>query len=399
MVDYTKGTPLTLSISRGRAGRDACSDGNSGSLLPWGEGQDARGCDQAWRRNIALGGRSNDGHKSRPPRRPLRMLPQQKSARRPLTAPWFKLSPINQRRLRAFKANKRGYYSFVLFVVLFLLTLFAEFIANDKPFLVKYDGAFYVPIFKMYTEKQFGGEFETEADYRDPAVQQFIHEKGGWIVWPPIPYSYRTIKLDLPVPAPAPPSWDNWLGTDDQGRDVVARVIYGFRISVLFGLILTVLLGGRGRDGRRGAGLFRRLDRSSAAALHRNPGLAAAPLYSLDPVRDFGAKLLDAAWDHAPVRMDRVRRAGARRVPARPELRICPRGAGAWPVQPADYVQAPAAQRDGGDRNLPALHPRRRNRRADRARLPRLRPAARLAIAWASCCSRASRTCKRRGSG
>jgi microcin C transport system permease protein len=158
----------------------------------------------------------------------------------PAARPWFKLSPINQRRLRAFKANKRGYYSFVLFVVLFFITLFAEFIANDKPFLVKYDGAFYVPIFKMYTEKQFGGEFETEADYRDPAVQQFIHEKGGWIVWPPIPYSYRTIKLDLPVPAPAPPSRDNWLGTDDQGRDVLARVIYGFRISVLFGLILTV---------------------------------------------------------------------------------------------------------------------------------------------------------------
>ena len=158
----------------------------------------------------------------------------------PAARPWFKLSPINQRRLRAFKANKRGYYSFVLFVVLFFVTLFAEFIANDKPFLVKYDGAFYMPIFKMYTEKQFGGEFETEADYRDPAVQQFIHEKGGWIIWPPIPYSYRTIKLDLPVPAPAPPSVDNWLGTDDQGRDVVARVIYGFRISVLFGLILTV---------------------------------------------------------------------------------------------------------------------------------------------------------------
>ena len=88
-----------------------------------------------------------------------------------------------------------------------LVTLFAEFIANDKPFLVEYDGSLYMPIFKMYTEKQFGGEFETEADYRDPAVQQFIHEKGGWMVWPLIPYSYRTIKLDLPVPAPAPPSW------------------------------------------------------------------------------------------------------------------------------------------------------------------------------------------------
>ncbi|MGB7914549.1 MAG: ABC transporter permease [Rhodomicrobium sp.] len=152
---------------------------------------------------------------------------------------WFELSPLNKRRLRAFKANRRGYYSFIVFTTLFLVTLFAEFIANDKPFLVKYDGAYYTPIFKMYTEKQFGGEFETEADYRDPEVQRLIHEKGGWMVWPLIPYSYRTIKLDLPVPAPAPPSWDNWLGTDDQGRDVLARVIYGFRISVLFGLTLT----------------------------------------------------------------------------------------------------------------------------------------------------------------
>ena len=152
---------------------------------------------------------------------------------------WFQLSPLNKRRLRAFKANRRGYYSFIIFTTLFLITLFAEFIANDKPFLVKYDGAYYTPIFKMYTEKQFGGEFETEADYRDPEVQRLIHEKGGWMVWPLIPYSYRTIKLDLPVPAPAPPSWDNLLGTDDQGRDVLARVIYGFRISVLFGLTLT----------------------------------------------------------------------------------------------------------------------------------------------------------------
>ena len=152
---------------------------------------------------------------------------------------WFELSPLNKRRLRAFKSNWRGYYSFILFVTLFMVTLFAEFIANDKPFLVKYDGAYYTPIFKMYTEKQFGGEFETEADYRDPEVKRLIEEKGGWMIWPLIPYSYRTIKLDLPVPAPAPPSWENWLGTDDQGRDVTARVIYGFRISVLFGLILT----------------------------------------------------------------------------------------------------------------------------------------------------------------
>jgi microcin C transport system permease protein len=158
----------------------------------------------------------------------------------PETQTRFKLSPMNRRRLQAFKANKRGYYSFLIFTVLFIITLFAEFIANDKPLLVKYDGTLSMPIFKMYTEKQFGGEFETEADYRDPAVQQFIHEKNGWIVWPLIPYSYRTINRELQVPAPAPPSWDNLLGTDDQGRDVLARVIYGVRISVFFGLILTV---------------------------------------------------------------------------------------------------------------------------------------------------------------
>jgi microcin C transport system permease protein len=158
----------------------------------------------------------------------------------PLDRRWFKLSPLNKRRWRAFKSNRRGYYGLIIFSALFLVTLCAEFIANDKPFLVKYDGTYSMPIFKMYTEKSFGGEFETEADYRDPEVARLIHEKGGWMIWPLIPYSYRTIKLDLPVPAPSPPSWENWLGTDDQGRDVLARVIYGFRISVLFGLILTI---------------------------------------------------------------------------------------------------------------------------------------------------------------
>jgi microcin C transport system permease protein len=153
----------------------------------------------------------------------------------------FRLSPMNRRRLQVFKANKRGYYSFLIFTALFVITLFAEFIANDKPLLVKYDGTLSMPIFKMYTEKQFGGEFETEANYRDPAVQEFIHEKNGWIVWPLIPYSYGTVNRELQVPAPAPPSWDNLLGTDDQARDVLARVIYGFRVSVLFGLILTAL--------------------------------------------------------------------------------------------------------------------------------------------------------------
>jgi microcin C transport system permease protein len=152
----------------------------------------------------------------------------------------FALSPINKRRWDNFKANRRGYWSLWVFLFLFIVTLFAEFIANDKPLLVKYDGGYYTPVFETYPETTFGGEFQTEADYRDPFVQDLIKEKQGWIVWPPIPYSYRTIKLDLPEPAPSSPTWENLLGTDDQGRDVLARVIYGFRISVLFGLTLTL---------------------------------------------------------------------------------------------------------------------------------------------------------------
>ena len=139
-----------------------------------------------------------------------------------------------------FRSNRRGFWSLWIFLGLFTITLFAEFVANDKPLLVRYDSKFYFPIFYEYPETMFGGFLPTEADYRDPEVAELIREKG-WMVFPIVPYSYDTINYNLPVPAPAPPSRDNWLGTDDQGRDVVARLIYGFRISVLFGLILTLL--------------------------------------------------------------------------------------------------------------------------------------------------------------
>ncbi|WP_088346413.1 MULTISPECIES: ABC transporter permease [Rhodomicrobium] len=152
----------------------------------------------------------------------------------------FTMSPINRRRWDNFRRNTRGYYSLWIFLALFVVTLFAEFIANDKPLLMQYDGHYYAPIFVTYPETTFGGEFQTEADYRDPFVQDLIKQKGGWMIWPPIRYSYRTINLNLPEPAPARPSAENLLGTDDQGRDVLARAIYGFRISVLFGLVLTV---------------------------------------------------------------------------------------------------------------------------------------------------------------
>lgn len=153
----------------------------------------------------------------------------------------MRLSALNQRRLQNFKRNRRGYYSFWVFSLLFFVSLFAEFIANDNPLYVNYKGESYFPVFVAYPETAFGGDFETRADYRDPFVQTLIEEDGeGFIVWAPIRYGPSTINLDLPSPAPSPPTAENWLGTDDQGRDVVARVLYGFRISVLFGITLTL---------------------------------------------------------------------------------------------------------------------------------------------------------------
>ena len=150
------------------------------------------------------------------------------------------ITPLTRRRLDNFGKNKRGFWSLWIFLVLFFLSIFAELIANDKPVLVYYDSALYMPVFAFYAETDFGGDFETEADYKDPLVQKLIAAKG-WMVWPPIRYSYDTHISGLPQPAPAPPSMRNLLGTDDQARDVVARMIYGFRISVLFGLVLTLV--------------------------------------------------------------------------------------------------------------------------------------------------------------
>jgi len=173
-------------------------------------------------------------------------------------------SPLNRRRWQNFKANRRGYWSFWIFMVVFVISLFAEFIANDRPLFIQFDGHLYWPSVVTYSETTFGGDFETAADYRDPFLQKLIADKGGRIVWTPVRFSYDTHNLDLPTPAPSKPTWMlteaqcaavvqkkgltgcrdleyNWLGTDDQGRDVVARLIYGFRISVLFGLCLTIV--------------------------------------------------------------------------------------------------------------------------------------------------------------
>lgn len=177
------------------------------------------------------------------------------------------LSALNQRRWRNFKRNRRAVWSLIIFSVIFTITLFAEFIANDKPILVSYRGEIRMPIFTFYPETAFGGDFETEAIYRDPEVRCLIASGGldacfddpegviadaadgevageqietGWALWPLIPYSYDT-PVDRPGAAPLPPNEQNWLGTDDTKRDVLARVIYGFRVSVLFTLIVTTL--------------------------------------------------------------------------------------------------------------------------------------------------------------
>jgi microcin C transport system permease protein len=150
------------------------------------------------------------------------------------------LSPITKRRLALFRANKRGYWSLWIFLVVFGLSLFAEFIANDRPLLVRYDEHFYFPVFVNYPETTFGGEWETWADYRDPFVQDLIKAKG-FMIWPLIPFDYKAIQLNPPPGGvPSRPTLDNWLGTDGSARDVLARVIYGLRISVVFGLVLTL---------------------------------------------------------------------------------------------------------------------------------------------------------------
>ena len=149
------------------------------------------------------------------------------------------MNPMNRRRLAAFRSSKRGMISLAIFALLFFLSLFAELLANDKPILIRYDGAFYSPLLKDYPETTFGGDFPTNTVYSDPEVRKLIEEKG-WILWPPIPYSYDTVLKGEGRTTLQPPSRQHWLGTDDSGRDVMARLIYGFRISVLFGLALTV---------------------------------------------------------------------------------------------------------------------------------------------------------------
>jgi microcin C transport system permease protein len=148
---------------------------------------------------------------------------------------------LARRRWRNFRKNRRGYYSLILFGILFILSLLAEVISNDKPFLVQYQGSYYLPLLKKYPETVFGGDFETETDYRDSYILEKLTSNGNTVYFPPNPHSYNSINLELNQPVPSPPSNKNLLGTDDRGRDVLARLIYGFRLSVLFGFALTLV--------------------------------------------------------------------------------------------------------------------------------------------------------------
>lgn len=155
--------------------------------------------------------------------------------------PIFAKDSLAARRWRRFRRNRLGYYSLILFSLFFFISLFAEFVSNDKPFLVHYHGHYYFPIFVQYPETTFGGDFETEADYRDPYILDKITAGDNWALFPPNPHGYQSINLQLDQPVPSPPSKMNFLGTDDRGRDVLARLIYGFRLSVLFGFSLTII--------------------------------------------------------------------------------------------------------------------------------------------------------------
>ena len=152
----------------------------------------------------------------------------------------LKLSKAHMEQIKAFKKNKRALISFYIFLILFIISLLSEFIANDKPLILKYQNSFYFPIFNTYLDKDFGGDFPTPADYKDPFIIKNI-EQNGWMLMPIIPFSFNTVDYDINVPTPSVPDTKHWLGTDDEGRDIVARILYGFRLSVIFSFLLTLI--------------------------------------------------------------------------------------------------------------------------------------------------------------
>ena len=228
------------------------------------------------------------------------------------------LNALAAERLRRFKRNKLGFISTWIFAILFLTSLFAEFLANDKPLILVYNGKLYMPVFVDYPETVFGGTLEISADYRDSYVSEII-ESRGWMLWPPVRFSYSTINYDLPTPAPSPPTRANLLGTDDRGRDVLARIIYGFRISVLFGLTLTVVSAVIGVSAGAFMGCYGRLDWIYWDSILLSSGAALPTLLHFDnPVQCCSSQLLTVAGNTSPFYLDEFCGCGSCRIPALP---------------------------------------------------------------------------------
>ena len=316
---------------------------------------------------------------------------------------------MNQRRLDNFRRNKRGAWSLRIFLVLFVASLFGEFIANDRPLIASYKGEILFPVLFDYPEDKFGG-FEARADFRGAFVANEVNA-NGWMIWPPIRFANSTTILNPPTPLPTPPTWmlseaqcrAALEKQNDKDAAAIAAAMQPARAAVArlgsgrarhrraphlrlphFDSVRTDagrrLVGDR-RVRRRGAGLFRRLARSHDAAGDRDLVVAAAPLYPHHPVGDPRAELLCPVDDPAPVLLGKPRPSGQGRIPQGAQLRICQRRARARPLERQDHRQACAAERDGGDADLPAFHRQFLDQHADLARLPRPRHAARLAFA------------------
>ena len=244
----------------------------------------------------------------------------------------FRMSPLTRRRWENFKANKRGYWSLWIISSMVVLSMFAEFIANDAPLVVGYKGELYFPVLFEYPETEFGGVFETEAEYLEPFVQDLIREGDGWWVFPPIRFSYETIDLYTEGAVPEAPSTRHWLGTDDIGRDVTARIIYGFRLSVLFGLALTFFSSLIGIAVGATQGYFGGWIDLFGQRLVEGLGRVARAVPHHHPVEPDRAEPRGVAAVAAAVQLDGPGGGGPRGVPADAQLRLRARGAGAGRV-------------------------------------------------------------------
>ncbi len=293
----------------------------------------------------------------------------------------MRLAPSTRRRIAIFRAHRRGWWSAVVFAVLFTVCLFAQVVANDRPLVVSFEGHLFFPVFQDLSGDQFGPDFlPTEADYTDPELRAAIRQHG-WMIWPLVPFRYDTVIQDLPSPAPTPPSWRNPLGTDDQARDVLARAIYGFRISALFGIALTVLSSALGIaagavQGYYGGAIdlfFQRFIEvwSGMPQLYMLIILGSAIVPGFWVLLLF---LLAFSWMQLTgvVRAEFLRGRNLDYVRAARALGV---------RDSRDHGPAHPAERDGVHAELPAFHPERVGNGAGKSGFPGLRPAAGLAVA------------------